>query len=62
MQDVTENFMEEAEARPVLMNDGAEVAVPPEDTLPFLFMKTPLRSLTDQVVKEVRQPSPGNIT
>jgi hypothetical protein len=53
MNDVTTNFMEEVEARPVLMKEGGEVTVPAEDTLPFLHIKTPLHSLTEKCLIEV---------
>ena len=55
MQDVTDNIMEEADARPVLMNGGNEVTVPPEDNLPFLHVGVSLHSLSDRVVQEVRR-------
>lgn len=57
MADVTTNIMEEVDARPVLMNEGATVAVPEEDTLPFLHIQTPLHSLTEHVLSEVRNLS-----
>jgi hypothetical protein len=57
MQDVTDNFMEEADARPVLMNGGGEVTVPPEDDLPFLQIRFSLHSLSDTVVQQVLSAS-----
>mmetsp|Transcript_38733 Transcript_38733/g.109542 ORF Transcript_38733/g.109542 Transcript_38733/m.109542 type:complete len:395 (+) Transcript_38733:206-1390(+) len=55
MDDVTSNFMQEVDARPVLCGDIGSSMVPQEDNAPFLWIDTPLHHLGDSVVSEAME-------
>lgn len=52
--DATTRFSESTPARPMLMNNGEEVTIPPEDTEKLLLIRTPIHAIDSDIVQQVR--------